>query len=284
MSIRIVTDSTCDLPPALVAQYGITIVPLYINVGSQGYLDGVELSRQEFYERLPGYNPPPATAAPGPEVFCQVYDKLATQGATEVLSIHISISLSATVDTARLCAQEERSVPVTVFDSKQLSLGMSFLVVKAAQAAAERCSMQEIVALLEEQTTRTHVFAALNTLEDLRRSGRMNGAVAGLGNLLQIKPLLKMHNGNPTVERVRTNNGATQRLIGLLGELAPFEQVAVVHTHAPEKAENLRRQAQHLLPQGEVLSVEITPVIGANIGPGAVGFACVTARDRGGKP
>lgn len=278
MSIKIVTDSTCDLPPEVIAQYGITVVPLYINIGSHGYLDGVELTRQEFYERLPTYSPFPTTAVPSPEMFCRAYDKAAAEGATEVLSIHISISLSSTVNSVRLCAQEISSIPVTVYDSKQLSLGTGFLVVRAAQAAAEGRSMSEIIEILEEQTARTHVFAALDTLEYLKRSGRMNGAVAGLGNLLQIKPLLKMNNGNPIVERVRTNNGATQRLITLLGELAPLEQVAIVHTHAPEKAENLLRQAKHLLPQSQVLSVDITPVIGANIGPGAAGFACVRAK------
>jgi DegV family protein with EDD domain len=278
MPIKIVTDSACDLPEDIVAQYGITVVPLYINLANRGYLDEIEITREEFYRQLPDYDPPPTTAAPSPEMFCQVYEKLAAQGATEILSIHMSISLSATVNTAMLCAAEKRSVPVTVFDSRQLSLGTGFLVATAAQAAAEGRSMQDIVALLEEQTLRTHVFAALDTLEYLKRSGRMNAAVAGIGGLLRIKPLLKMHNGNPTVERVRTNNGATRRLVDLLSALAPLEQVAVVHTHAPDKADYVRRQAEHLLPAGNVWSVDITPVIGANIGPGAVGFACVTAR------
>jgi DegV family protein with EDD domain len=278
MSIKIVTDSTCDLPASVIARYGITVVPLYINFGPQGYLDGVELSRQEFYERLPHYDPPPTTATPGADVFRQTHERLAAEGATEVLSIHISVSLSATVDVARLGARETRAVPVTVFDSRQLSLGMGFLVQTAAQAAAEGRAMHEILALLEEQISRTHVFAALDTLEYLRRSGRMNGAVARLGNLLQVKPLLRMYDGDPTAERVRTNNGATRRLIHILSELVPLEQVALVHSHAPEKAEALRQQARHLLPEGELSSVEITPVLGANIGPGAVGFACVTAR------
>jgi DegV family protein with EDD domain len=278
MSIKIVTDSTCDLPASVIARYGITVVPLYINFGAQGYLDGVELSRQEFYERLPHYDPPPTTATPSADVFRQTYERLAAEGATEVLSIHISVSLSATLDVARLGARETRAVPVTVFDSRQLSLGMGFLVQTAAQAAAEGRAMHEILALLEEQISRTHVFAALDTLEYLRRSGRMNGAVARLGNLLQVKPLLRMYDGDPTAERVRTNNGATRRLIHILSELVPLEQVALVHSHAPEKAEALRQQARHLLPEGELSSVEITPVLGANIGPGAVGFACVTAR------
>ena len=280
MTTRIVTDSTCDLPEALVAEHSITVVPLYINVGDQSYLDGVELSRQEFYERLPDYETPPTTAAPGPEVFRQTYERLADEGATEVLSIHISISLSATVDVARLGAKETDAVPVTVLDSRQLSLGTGFLVLTAAEAAAEGRSMDEIIPLLEEQVSRTHVFAALDTLEFLRRSGRMNRVMAGLGSVLQIKPLLKMYEGNPTAERVRTRKRATKRLISLLSDLVPLEKVALVHTHAPDRAEDLRQRAQHLLPEGEAPSVDITPVIGAHIGPGAVGFACVTARRR----
>jgi DegV family protein with EDD domain len=280
MAIKIVTDSTCDLPEAIVAKHGITIVPLYINFGDQSYLDGVELSRREFYERLPGYETPPTTAAPGPEVFRQAYERLADEGATEVLSIHISISLSAILDVARLAAKEMDAVPVTVFDSRQLSLGTGFLVQTAAKAAAEGFLMGEIIPLLEEQISRTHVFAALDTLEFLRRSGRMSRVMAGLGSVLQIKPLLKMYDGNPTAERVRTRRRATERLISLLSDLVPLERVALVHTHTPDRAEELRQRVQHLLPEGEVPSVDITPVIGTHIGPGAVGFACVTARER----
>jgi DegV family protein with EDD domain len=278
MTIRIVTDSTCDLPEAIITEYGITVVPLYINFGDQSYLDGVELSRQEFYKRLPDCDPLPTTAVPGPEVFRQTYERLADEGASEVLSIHISISLSAIVDVARLGAKETDAVPVTVLDSRQLSLGTGFLVLAAAKAAAEGHSIDEIIPLLEEQISRSHVFAALDTLEFLRRSGRMNWAMASLGTVLQIKPLLKMYDGNPTAERVRTRNRATKRLISLLSDLVPLEKVALVHTHAADRAEALRQQVQHLLPEGEIPSVDITSVIGAHIGPGAAGFACVAAR------
>jgi DegV family protein with EDD domain len=278
MTIRIVTDSTCDLPEAVVTEHGIIIVPLYINFGDQSYLDSVELSRQEFYERLPDCDPSPTTAVPGTEMFRQAYERLADEGATEVLSIHISVSLSAVVDVARLAAQETDAVPVTVLDSGQLSLGTGFLVLAAAKAAAEGRSMGDIIPMLEEQALRTHVFAALDTLEFLRRSGRMSRVMAGLGSVLRIKPLLRMYDGEPTAERVRTRDRAIKRLIGLLSDLIPLERVALVHTHAPDRAEDLRQRVQHLLPEGEVPSVDITPVIGAHIGPGAAGFACVTAR------
>jgi DegV family protein with EDD domain len=279
MTIRIVTDSTCDLPQALIARYGITVVPLYINMGGQSYLDGVELSREEFYRRLPECDPAPTTAVPGTEAFGRAYEALAKEGATEVLSMHISISLSAVVDVARLAARETDAVPVTVFDSGQLSLGTGFALLAAARAAEEGKMVSQIMALLHEQMSRTHVFAALDTLEFLRRSGRMNSVMSGLGTVLQIKPLLKMHDGTAMAERVRTRSRATSRLVALLRNLAPLEQVALVHTHAPHRAEALRERVRDLLPEGEVLSVDITPVIGAHIGPNAAGFACITARE-----
>jgi DegV family protein with EDD domain len=130
---------------------------------------------------------------------------------------------------------------------------------------------------LNEQIRRTHVFAALDTLEYLRRSGRMNAAVSRLGNLLQLKPILRMYDGEATAERVRTRERATNRLIEILEEIGPFDKVALVHTHAPERAAELQERAAHLLPMGEIPSVDITPVIGANIGPNAAGFACMAA-------
>ncbi len=278
MTIKVVTDSTCDLPDEIVAQYGITVVPLYINIGERGYLDGIEISRQEFYEGLADYEPFPTTATPGIDTFRKVYDKLAEEGASQVLSIHVSISLSATIDVARAAAKETSSIPVTVFDSQQLSLGTGFLVLEAAKAAAEGRSMEEIITLLEEQTSRTYVFAALDTFEFLERSGRMNTVVARLGTFLQIKPLLKMHAGEPTGERVRTRERATQRLIQLVTDLGAVERMALVHTNAPEAAQELYKQARHLFPDEEApLSVDVTPVIGAHIGPGVIGFACIAA-------
>jgi DegV family protein with EDD domain len=277
MAIRIVTDSTCDLPEDIVAEYGITVVPLYINFGSESYLDGVELSRAEFYERLPDCDPPPTTAIPGLWAFTQAYERLAAAGATEILSIHISVNLSGTVNTARLAAKEV-SVPVTVLDSGSLSMGVGFLVWTAAQAAAEGRSMDQIVALLEDQAQRTHVFAALDTLEFLRRSGRMNRVMAAVGSWLQMKPLLKMHAGEATAERIRTTDHATERLISLLSDLAPLEKVALVHTHALDRVDELRRKVRHLVPEGELLSMDITPIFGTHLGPGAIGFACVTAQ------
>ena len=276
MSIRIVTDSTCDLPPELIRKHAITVIPMYINVGLQEYRDGIDISRQEFYTRLPTFKPAATTAVTSPEVFRLTYEQLATEGATEILSIHISTRLSSVVGVASQAVRESTSVPVTVFDSRQLSLGTGFQVLAAAQAAEEGHSMSEILSILEAQIARTHVFAALDTLEFLRRSGRMNFAVAFLGTLLQIKPFLKMYDGNPTAERIRTRNGAVKRLIELLVEAGPLEKVALLHSRAEDRAQALLQQVKHLLPAGDILVEEINPVLGAHIGPGVLGFACIS--------
>ena len=278
MSIRIVTDSTCDLPVELVRANHITVIPMYINVGPEAFRDGIDITRQQFYERLPSFKHHPTTAAPSPGLFRQVYEQLAAEGATEILSIHIAVKLSAVVEMAAEGAKETTVIPVTVLDSRQLSMGTGFQVLAAAQAAAAGRSMAEILAMLEEQISRTHTFAALDTLEFLRRSGRMNFALAFLGSLLHIKPFLKMYNGNPTAERVRTRGKAMNRLIELLEQAAPLEKVAVLHSHAAERAEALKKRVEHLLPAGEIIFEEITPVLGAHIGPGVVGFSVISKK------
>jgi DegV family protein with EDD domain len=278
MIIRIVTDSTCDLPTEVIRVNNITVIPMYINVGAEAFRDGIDLSRQEFYEQLPTYKHNPTTAAPSPRLFRQVYEQLATEGATEILSIHISGKLSAVLEMAARGAKETSLIPVTVFDSRQLSMGTGFQVLAAAQAAAEGRSMTEIVTMLEELIIRTHTFAALDTLEFLRRSGRMNFAMAFLGSLLHIKPFLKMYSGNPTAERVRTRGKAMHRLVELLEQAAPLEKVAVLHSNAADRAESLKKQVQHLLPAGQVIFEEINPVLGAHLGPGVVGFSVISKK------
>jgi DegV family protein with EDD domain len=197
VSIRIVTDSNCDLPRALIDEYAITVIPFYINIGSKSYLDEVEMSREDFYEGLPDFEAQPMTSVPGPGAFIEVFEKLAAEGATEILSIHISESLSAMLNSARLAAEQWSGVPVTVFDSTNLTLGTGLQAMAAARAAAEGRSMVEIVAMLQDLAGRTYCFAALDTVEFLRRSGRLTRFQWGLASVLQIKPLLKMHGGEP---------------------------------------------------------------------------------------
>ena len=278
MTIRVVTDSTCDLPAEIIARYGICVIPLYINVGNQGFLDGIDMKRDEFYTRLPTFPTHPTTAVPSPQKFRAIYDSLADEGASEILSIHISVSLSATVDVARTAAQETSSIPVTMLDSQQLSLGTGFLVETAAKMAEAGSSMGEILAAVNDQIQRSHVFAALDTLEYLKRSGRMNKYLADFASLLQIKPILTMYNGKPGTERVRTRDRALKRLVEMLTAAGTLERAAIVHSHVqPERIAELRALSAGLLPQRDIMTADITPVIGAHIGPGAVGFAVVAA-------
>jgi DegV family protein with EDD domain len=275
MSIRIVTDSTCDLPAPIVQKHGITVIPLYINQGDKSYLDGVDLSREEFYRMLPGFHPAPSTATPSTEVFMQAWNKLADTGADAILSIHISEKLSATINAARVAADQFTRIPVTVLDSSQLSLGMGFIVEKAAQMAELGHKMEDILASLADVMKRTYVFASIKTLEYLRRSGRMNFALARFGEFLQIKPLLHMNQGNPAAHRVRTQGKATERLMEWLNEYAPFEKLAIVHAGVQQEAEEMLERIKHLIPHGDIPIVQITPVLGAHLGVGALGFACI---------
>jgi len=276
MTVRIVTDSSCDLPAEVIARYGVYVVPLYINVGNESFLDGIDITRDEFYKKLPTFSEQPTTAVPSSLKFRATYDALADEGASTVLSIHISSSLSAIVNVAQTAVRETTSVPVTVFDSRQLSLGTGFLVETAAKLAQAGSSLPEILAALTEQVKRTHVFAALETLQFMHRSGRMNSVMSTIGTLLQIKPILKMYDGKASAERVRTRNHAMRRLVELLHEYGPYEKVALLHSDAVERARELLDDVRDILPDGEIWFEQINPVLGAHIGPGVVGFACVS--------
>ena len=277
MSIRIVTDSTCDLPESVVQEHGIRVMPLYIHIGTKDYLDGVELSREEFYKGLPTYESPPTTAAPGIGAFAQVYEQMAAEGATGIVSIHISETLSNVVNVAQLAAQKTETIPVRVIDSGQLSLGVGLMGLAAARVSQAGGTMDEVVAAVQDLMPRTHTLAALSTVEFLRRSGRLTQFQSGLATLLKILPLLKMHSGVAEMERVRTRERAIQRLLQLVHDLGRLEQLAIVHTNAPQEAAALHRRAQPLIPEGtEPIYAQVTSVIGAHIGPGAVGFVCVT--------
>jgi DegV family protein with EDD domain len=215
MTIKIVTDSTCDLPEKVIQELGITVVPLYINIGDQGFLDGLEITRKDFYTNLPSYDVHPTTGTPGTDAFSQTYKRLVSEGATQILSIHISKSLSAIVDVAKSAAKAFDQIPVAVRDSQHLSTGTGFQVETAARMAQQDKSLEEITKTLDDLTGRTFVAAGIETLEFLRRSGRMNAFMTGLGSLLQLKPILTMKNGLPGTEHVRTTARAEARLIGI---------------------------------------------------------------------
>lgn len=278
MTVRVLTDSTCDLPVETVKRLGISVLPFYIHIKDRDYLDGIDISREDFYQNLPYYADLPTTAVPSTSKLRAMYDALADEGATEILSIHIASSLSGILNVARTAARETSSTTVTVFDSCQLSLGTGFLVQTAAEFANQGCSVQEIIPVLEDQIKRTHVAAGLDTLKYLRRSGRMNGAISTIGEIIQIKPILTMYDGVSGVERVRTRQKAIARLAMMLNSYGPFERLAFLHSGPLDTIRELKEQVKTQLSENEIIFEMINPVLGAHIGPGVAGFACITKR------
>ncbi|NPV55095.1 MAG: DegV family protein [Anaerolineae bacterium] len=277
MTVGIVTDSTCDLPPEVTQELGITVVPIVVISDGKQYRDGIDLPRAAVYQRLMA-DQPTSTATPSPEAFRQAYEHLAVQGISQILSIHIATGFSAVCNVARQVASEFKQAAVTVFDSRQVSLGMGFQVLEAAQAAVAGRSLGDILEMLNEQVTRIHTYAVLNTLEYLRRSGRVNKAVAALGNLLQIKPFLHIYNGEVFIERFRTLGSAQKRLEAVLQASQPLEKVSLLHVYAVERANALMQAARDLLPGGKVWLTEVNPAVGVHLGPETFGFACLEER------
>lgn len=278
MTIKIVTDSTADLPANVIKKLKITVVPCYINIGNHSYLDGEEITRQEFYKKLPTYKSHPTTSAPGIDAFVKVYRKLLNEGAEGIISIHVSQSLSNVANVARLAAEAINIQKVKIVDPGQLTLGTGLLVHSAAKMASDGSGLSAIIKMVEEKTKRTYSFAILNTLEFLRRSGRVSQLAAGLGSLLDIKPMLIMHAGDMKLEKIRTTKGALDRLIKSVERIGHLEEIALVYTQTLQKARDLQKTASHLFPkQVEIWAEEVTPVIGAHVGPGAVGIVCIAA-------
>jgi len=275
MTVRIVTDSTCDLPAEITKSLKICVVPLYVRIGNHDFLDGIDISREEFYEKLLFYEDYPTTAVPSPAKIRSLYQTLYDEGATEILSIHISASLSGVMDIAQSAAQDTSFITVTVLDSQSLSMGTGFLVQKAAQLAQEGRSVKEILPILEDQIKRTHVWAALDSMKYLRKSGRMNRFVSTIGDLLQIKPILKMHQGISGIEKERTKKNAIQHLINKIELLNPFEKLALLYSGSRGQLQLLQSHITGLFPEKEILYGIVNPVLGAHLGSEVLGFACV---------
>jgi DegV family protein with EDD domain len=278
MTIRIVTDSTCDVPPQIAQDLGIRIIPVYINIGDKSYLDGVDLSRRDFFINLPDYEIFPTTAAPASGTFTAAYQELIEEGATEIISLHIADSLSNTFNAARLGAEDIDGASIYLWDTKQITAGSGLQVIAAAEAVAAGQSLDEILSMLQDIRAKTRVYGVLNTLEYLRRSGRVGWAQFGLGTLLRIKPILQVFDSVVDMqERVRTYKRASRRLIELVETHQPLQRLAVLHANNLDGAQSLLEQVTHLFPPNrEPIFMEITPAIGAHIGPGAVGFAFIS--------
>lgn len=274
MNTAIVTDSTADLPPTWLARYAIHTVSALVVLEGRSLRDGVDLSREEFYRRLPDLDPPPTTASPSSGEFEALYGELLARGAQHVVSIHLSARLSGIYNAARLAAQAFEG-RVSVVDSGSLTMGLGFQVVEAAAAARRGAPVQAILDLLEELRPRTRVLALLDTMEYLRRSGRVPWVRAALGDLLRIKPLVEVHLGEvKRLAQVRTRKRGVARLLEAVQALAPFRRIAVLHTNAADAARDLLSALA--LPADTPL-INVTTVIGTHVGPGGLGFALLQA-------
>ncbi len=278
MTLGIVTDSTSDLPQFLIEEYGIEVVPTTLILEGREYADGAGISREDFYRRLPALRILPTTAAPSIGEFSIRYKKLFDRGCDHILSIHAAGALTAILNHARQAAAEFPGC-VTCVDSASLSLGLGFQALAAAQAA--ELGLNAAVSAIESTRKRLSVFAALDTMEYVRRSGRVPAAVTVLGGMLHIKPLIELTDGSvKAIGAVRTARQANERLLNFLLSIGKLERLAILHTNAEERARallnTLMQKAGQSIPHS-VLMVNVTTVIGTHVGPNGLGFAAVAA-------
>lgn len=276
MKIGIVTDSTADLPAYLIEQHEIQVVPTILVLEGKEYADGIGISREEFYNRLPSLQTPPTTAAPSIGDFATPYETLLSGGCEHIISIHAASQLTTIINVARQAAKEFPD-KVTCIDSGSLSLGLGFQVLAAAEEADSGArSALEAVASIKK---RLQVSAALDTMEYLKRSGRVPAAIAALGGLLSIKPMIELKDGEvKAIGAVRTTRQADERLLKFLLEFGDMERLAVLHTNAEARAKSLldelMRHVRTSIPR-DILFVNVTAVIGTHLGPNGLGFAAV---------
>lgn len=275
--IKIVTDSTCDLPSDLVRQHDIRVIPMAITIEGRSYRDEVEISRTEFYQRLPGLKTLPTTSASSVDDFEQTYREL---NGAEILSIHIGAGFSGVLNAAR-SGIEASGVRVTLVDSGQVSIGLGWQVIAAAETAEAGGSLQDVLDVIASVQKRVTLFALLDTLEYLRRGGRASAVMAAFGNLLQIKPLLEVAKGKITpIARPRTHAGGMDKIVEVVEKLAPLERLAVLHANNIAAAQALAERVKHCLvpwAKSPLIVTDATVVVGTHSGPGAVGAAIVQA-------
>ena len=275
-SAAIVTDSTSDLPQADAQELGISVVPAIITVGDQTLVDGVGISREELYRRMPDLTKPVTTAAPSPAAFAEVYERILARGASHIISIHVSSKLSGMLNVANQAAANFRE-RVHLVDSEQVSLGVAYQAKEAALHALRGAPLKAVIDAAQRGREKIKLIAFVNTLEYLRRGGRVSWLRAGLGSILQIKLLLEIVNGQvEQLDRVRTRMKALESLLDYARTWGPLKRLGIPHAAAPEEAVAL---AEQLRPVSELPPeiVDVTPVIGAHVGPGAVGIVGMQA-------
>jgi DegV family protein with EDD domain len=273
--IHIVTDSTSDVPSDIARDLDITVIPAQVIFDDQAYEDCVTIGRDEFYQRLETSKALPTTAAPGPGVFAAAYQRLGG----EIISIHVAAKFSAMLSAAHSGAQMTPGAAVTLFDSGSVAMGLGWQAILAARAAQAGRSVEQIMRLLDSIRPRARVYAALDTLEYLRKSGRVGWAKAMLGQLLHIKLIVEARDGEVNqLERVRTRRTALERLKQIAASFGPIQAMAVQHTRAYDEARAMADELQRTLPIAEPIVVcEATTAVGTHVGPKGVGVIVVLA-------
>ena len=278
MSIRVVTDSSCDLPQSLVDALRIEIVPLTIRFGDEELVDREQLSTDEFWRRLEQSKLLPETAAPSAGAFEAKFRALQARGATGVVCINLSSHLSATMQAAQVAAAAvANDIPVQVIDSKSASMGLGNLCLTAARRAADGDTLESIVTEVVDRRDRTKLFASFDTLEFLKRGGRVGNASALLGTVLSIKPVVELRDG--IVEesgKVRTRSKALRMLASKAAE-GKIEHLAVLHGNAPDLDE-LLTLLEPVFPRDDIITGVVGPVIGTHAGPRVIGVTFQAVR------
>jgi DegV family protein with EDD domain len=274
MRTAVVTDSTSDLSKELLSTYQIHCIPAILIIDGESLVDGVGITRQEFYQQLPTMKTPPSTATPSSGAFEETYRQLFDQGIDHIVSLHPPAKLSGVYNSALVAAKMFRT-RVTVIDSGSVTLSLGFQAIAAAEAALQDLPLDQILANLASTRKRTHLLAMLDTLEYVRRSGRVSWAGASLGTVLQIKPFLTIKDGDVLrLGQARTRRKGLERLYDSLAKLGKLERLAILHTEAQADAAQMLREFSAQV-NTEALIVNVTTVIGTHVGPNALGFVAV---------
>lgn len=276
MKIKLVVDSATDLSREWLAEHEIAVVPAFVNFGNESFPDdGVSITNEAFYQRLATSQIPPTTSAPSPGVAQEIF-KRALEDADHVIAITTAAQLSGIYTAVRLAAQLVDSERITVYDSGALSMSIGFQVQAAEAARASGADVQGILAAAADARERSYVWGMPGSIDYLRRSGRVNALLAGIGTLLQIRPLVTVRKGEvSSAQRARTESKTLALMAENARALAPLEKVAILHAHYPKGAELLMKFISDILPSdpANIYTVDTAPAIGVHFGPQAVGLA-----------
>jgi DegV family protein with EDD domain len=275
-TIRFVADSTCDIPRELLDKWKISTVPAFVNYGGKSYADdGVELDRVVYYNQMPTMTAQPTTSAPPPALVEKIIHK-AFEGADHLVMLTAPATLSGIYNAFRLGASQLPQDCVTLIDSGTLTMALGFQTLIGAEVAAETGNLEAVLSAIQRVRANQQVYAIPETMEYLRRSGRVSWAAASVGALLQIKPLVSATESEvKAIARVRTFSKAVDKLIELIQEQAPLDRLALLHVNNSEGAQEMKNRLGDIAP-AETFIINVTPVIGTHIGPGALGVTTVS--------